>query len=165
MATPTDICSQLDTEEEFFCHVCDTNDELHYAKVNINNGRGTLYESHLPQCARTNLQHKQAFLRECFPSGMGKLRSQFFPGLNTQSCASMRSEGQKMSSRLIWGIIWTVVFIFVCAYVAANMLRGGTSMKTKINSPIISPASSLHSDVGGSVQRVIKIPYRRFNRI
>ena len=166
MAATNDICTQLNSADEYFCHVCDTDDNLHYAKVNITSGRGTLYETHMPHCARSNLQHKQAFSRECFPSGMGKLRSQFFPGIDTQSCSSVRSESQKMSTRFVWGIVWTVVFIIVCAYVAASMLRGGANVKTKIKSPIVSPASSLHSDVGiGSVQRVIKIPYRKFNRI
>ena len=83
-----DLCDSLDNEQEYFCHVCMTDGKVHYAKINATQGRGTVYGSEVPTCARIprNSKHLAAFAKQCFPAGMGYVRNEFFPGHDTMAC-------------------------------------------------------------------------------
>ena len=162
MTTSTDTCDALDTENEYFCHVCTTDNKLHYAKINTELARATLYGHSVPHCAKQkqNKAHLRAFSHECFPSGMGELRRSFFAGHHTMACSDLQSNP---GGNMVMGIIWTAVFILVCAFIASMFVRSRRNLKPKIkvNLPAPSPASSLPSPL----PRVIKIPYTSFNRV
>lgn len=83
-----DLCDSLDNEKEYFCHVCMTDGKVHYAKINAEQGRGTVYGSEVPTCARIprNSKHLSSFAKQCFPAGMGYVRNEFFPGHDTMAC-------------------------------------------------------------------------------
>ena len=150
-ATPLpDLCDSLDDENEYFCHVCMTDGRVHYAKINADQGRGTVYGSEVPTCARMsrNSKHLAAFAKQCFPAGMGYVRNEFFPGHDTMACDEIpvthdntATRRKKPAAMMGSGIIIFVLFVIALVMLCKSLMlsRQRISAPVGIQTSYISP--------------------------
>lgn len=135
-----DLCDSLNAEDEYFCHVCMSDGRVHYAKINAELGRGTVYGTEVPTCARIprNAQHLAAFAMQCFPAGMGYVRNEFFPGHDTMACDEIPVNNDNTATRrnkktgtMLGGVLFLVLIIVVVAMLCNYGFGGGAKIKTK----------------------------------